>query len=100
MTVTMVLLCLAGFALHFLGRYGEYWRTTEKVSPVVYVSQDWPGWLSAAIGTAATLLVLPELAPALGMQVSMTNLGALTAGYMGSSLAGKLPSLFTGKGAR
>lgn len=98
--MTLYLMCAAGFALHFLSRYGEFWRTGEKIAPHLYVAQDWPGWLSAALGTVVTFAALPELGPVLGLSVQMTPLGALTCGYMGSSLSAKLPALFTGKGVR
>lgn len=98
MNATVILLCAAGFALHFLGRYGEFLRTGEKIGPHTYVAQDLPGWISAAIGTAVTLALLPELAPLIG--ITTGKLGALMAGYVGSSLSSKLPALFTGKGVR
>jgi hypothetical protein len=98
MNATVIILCIAGFALHFLGRYGEFLRTGEKIGPLVYLAQDWPGWLSAAIGTAVTLALLPEVGPLIG--ISTGNLGAVLAGYVGSSLSAKLPALMTGKGVR
>lgn len=98
MTATTIILCIAGFALHFLSRYGEFWRTGEKIGPHTYIAQDWPGWMSAAIGTAVTLALLPEVGPLIG--ISTGKLGAVMAGYVGSSLAAKLPAMFTGKGVR
>lgn len=98
--MTELFMAAAGFLLHFLSRYGEHWRTAAKLSPVAYVALDWPGWLSALVGTIACYVALPELGPLFGMPITMTPLGALTVGYMGSSLAAKLPALFTGRGVR
>ncbi len=97
-------LCLCGLALHFLGRFGEA-RRTQKVGPVAYLAQDIPGWLSAVIGSGACMLLLPDLPAALGIGPVVANGGlmkilALSAGYMGSSLAAKIPAIITGRGAR
>ena len=68
---TPVALCLAGFLLHFLGRYGEFLRTqATRIGPHTYVAQDWPGWLSAMIpeeyggpglGLAEATVILEEV---------------------------------------
>lgn len=97
---TPIALCLAGFLLHFLGRYGEYLRTqATRIGPHTYIAQDWPGWLSAMIGTYVCFVALPELGPVIGITPNGAG-GAFLAGYFGSSLAAKLPAYLTGKGAR
>lgn len=88
------LLILGGLLLHFLSRWGEHWRSHERVGPVHYVKLDPPGWAMAAVAALASYLVLPQLGPYVGVE---PPLGALAAGYMASSLAAKLPNL-TGKG--
>jgi hypothetical protein len=99
MNATLITLCLAGFALHFLGRYGEFLKTqATRIGPHTYVAQDLPGWISAAIGTAVTLAVLPEVGPLIG--ITPGKLGTVMAGYFGSSLPAKLPAMLTGKGVR
>lgn len=105
MNTTLILLCIGGLVLHFLGRYGEFWRTGERVWPHTYVMQDLPGWLSAAIGTAVCMLMLPDLPQLLGITGDVSDTGimrlaALSAGYMGSSIAAKVPAFLTGKGVR
>lgn len=100
-----ITLCLCGLALHFLGRWSEA-RRTQKVGPVDYLSQDVPGWLSAIIGSLACMLLLPDLPAALGISApdiqntGMMRLLALTAGYMGSSIAAKIPAIISGRGTR
>jgi hypothetical protein len=94
-----ILMCIAGFALHFLGRYGEHLRTAGKITPLAYVLQDPTGWASALIGTVVTMLALPELGPLLGLKGEATPLTSLMVGYIGSSLSAKLPAFATGKGS-
>jgi hypothetical protein len=99
MTANLVVLCIAGFLLHFLGRYGEFLKTqATRIGPHTYIAQDLPGWLSAAIGTAVTLVLLPEVGPLIGIDPG--KVGAVLAGYFGSSLPSKLPAMLTGKGVR
>jgi hypothetical protein len=105
MNLTLVLLAIGGLLLHFLGRYGEYWRSTEKIGPWPYILQDPPGWLSAVVGTLVCMLLLQDLPTLLGIPAEFSAGGlmrfaAVTAGYMGSSLAAKVPALFTGRGTR
>lgn len=88
------LLVFAGLVLHFLSRWGEFWRTTERLGPWDYLKHDPPGWLFAVVGAGVSYLVLPQLGPVLGVE---PPLGAVAAGYMASSLAAKLPG-FGGKG--
>lgn len=95
----VILMCIAGFALHFLGRYGEYLRQNGKISPLAYVLQDPAGWAAAMIGTVVALVALPELGPLLGLKGEATPLTSLMIGYMGSSLSAKLPGLATGNGS-
>jgi hypothetical protein len=94
-----ILMCIAGFALHFLGRYGEHLRVAGKITPLAYVLQDPTGWASALIGTAVTMVALPELGPLLGLKAEATPLTSLFVGYVGSSLSAKLPALLTGNGS-
>jgi hypothetical protein len=100
-----ITLCLCGLALHFLGRFGEACRV-QKVGPFAYLRQDIPGWLSAIIGSLVCMLLLPDLPAALGIVApdiegsGLMKLLALTAGYMGSSIAAKVPALVTGRGTR
>jgi hypothetical protein len=105
MNLTLILLAVGGLLLHFLGRYGEYWRSTAKVGPWAYIVQDPPGWLSAIVGTAICMLLLQDLPTLLGIPPefsggSLLRIAAVTSGYMGSSLAAKVPALFTGRGTR
>ena len=94
----LVGMMVAGFVLHFLGRWGEYWRAHEKLGPVAYIRQDPPAWISAVIGAAAFYIALPELGPVLGVQAAgVTPLWSLAAGYIGSSMAPKLLAIVAGK---
>jgi len=97
MVLSFWLLCAAGFSLHFLSRYGVHWRTVAKVWPWQFVALDPPAWASSLIATASLPYILPELGPLIGMPVSLTAFGAFCCGYMGSSLAAKLPSLLPKK---
>lgn len=104
MNIIMILLCICGLALHFLMRWGESWRK-ERISPLAYAVQDLPGWIAAPIGALVCMLLLDSLPALLGIPGDFTgsNLmraAAFAAGYMGSSIAAKVPALFTGKGAR
>ena len=106
MNMTLILLCTSGLLLHFLGRWGEAVRTAP-VGPIAYLARDIPGWLSAVIGSLVSMVLLPDLPAVLGIPSTpeiqgsgMMKLLALTAGYMGSSLAAKVPALVTGRGAR
>jgi nucleoside recognition membrane protein YjiH len=90
-----VILALLGLVLHFLLRYGEHWRKVEKVGPTAYVALDPIGWAVAVIGAAATFILLPDVGPAIGLSASPA--GVFVAGYMGSSLAVKIPNLLTGR---
>ena len=98
-----ITLCLCGLLLHYLGRWGEA-RRTQKVGPFAYLSQDIPGWLSAVIGSLVCMLLLPQLPAILGLPdgsgAGLLNVLALTAGYMGSSIAAKVPAIVTGRGTR
>lgn len=49
--LTMLLMGGLGIALHFLGRWGEHWRTVQKINAWHYVQLDPPGWLAAAAGS-------------------------------------------------
>ena len=94
----LVGMMLAGFVLHFLGRWGEYWRAHEKLGPVRYVLLDPPAWISAVVGALAFYVALPELGPVLGVQAAgATPLWSLAAGYIGSSMAPKLLAMVAGK---
>lgn len=92
---TMWTLALLGFAMHFFSRYGEYIRAVEKVNMIRYVVADWVAWTSAIIGTAAAVLLLPTIGPAIGLMAN--DAGYFVAGYMGSSLTAKLPGLLAPK---
>lgn len=89
MTYTMIAL---GFALHFLSRYGEHWRTVGRIGPVEYVRNDPIGWIAGVLGTVATAIAFPEVAPLLGLDPKAAG-AALIAGYSASSLTAKLPGL-------
>ena len=45
---TMLAMGGLGIALHFLGRWGEHWRTVQKINAWHYVRMDPPGWLAAS----------------------------------------------------
>lgn len=105
MNLTLILLCACGLLLHFLGRFGEYLKTQGKIAPMAYLAQDVPGWLSAIIGAVVCMALLPDLPGLLGLGPVVATGGlmktlSLTAGYMGSSIAAKVPALVTGKGTR
>lgn len=93
--MTIYIATTLGFLLHFLGRYGEHWRAVGRTSPWVYVCGDPIGWAAALIGVAAGTILLPDLGPVVGL--SPTPLGGFAVGYMGSSIAAKLPGLVAPK---
>lgn len=105
MNFTLILLCVCGLLLHFLGRWSEACRT-RRVGPFAYLAQDVPGWLSAIIGTVVCMVLLPDLPAMLGVSApdisgsGLMKALALSAGYMGSSIAAKVPALVTGRGTR
>ena len=85
----------AGLVFHFLGRWGEVWRTSAPIGPGAYILLDPIGWASAGLGAIVALILLPEIGPLVGLYA--TPAGAFGAGYMGSSLAAKLPGLLAPK---
>lgn len=89
-----VALCALGFLIHVLTRWGEFRKTGAAVGLVEYLRLDVPGWAVAVLSTVAAYLILPEAGALLGASITLSPLGALTAGYMGSSLGAKLPALF------
>lgn len=105
MNITLILLCTCGLLLHFLGRYSEACRAA-RIGPLAYIAQDVAGWLSAIIGSVVCMVLLPDLPAVLGIVApdiegsGLMKLLALTAGYMGSSIAAKVPALVTGRGTR
>lgn len=105
MNPTLILLCACGLLLHFLGRLSEHIRLKGKIGPIAYLRQDVPGWLSALIGSVACMAMLDSLPAMLGLGPVVSGGGlmqvaAFCAGYMGSSIAAKVPSLISGKGIR
>jgi hypothetical protein len=87
------MLILGGLALHFMGSWGEHWRSVGRVSPQAFIATDYPGWIAAFIAGALSYATLPQLGPMLGIE---PPLGAVAAGYMASSLGAKIAS-FTPK---
>jgi hypothetical protein len=105
MNATLILISVGGLVLHFVTRWGEHWRTSGKCGPVTYAMQDPPGWIAAAVGACVCMLMLQNLPAMLGIpgdvgESGLMQAAAFTAGYMGSSVAAKLPAIFTGKGVR
>lgn len=105
MNVALILLAIGGLLLHFLGRWGEYWRGTEKLAPWPYIMLDPAAWLSAVLGMLLCMALLQDLPKLLGIPpefdaAALMRFAAVTAGYTGSSLAAKIPALFTGRGTR
>lgn len=92
LTYLGILMAVLGLAMHFLSRYSEYFRTNSRISPRAYLNLDPPGWISAVIGAVVTVILLPELGPVVGLSATLS--GCFVAGYMGSSLAAKLPGIF------
>jgi hypothetical protein len=88
------LLVFLGFLMHFLTRWGEFWRTVDKLGPWEYAKQDPPAWVFGIVGVVVSYLTLPQLGPYVGVE---PPLGAVIAGYFASSLAAKVPG-FMGKG--
>ena len=97
-TLGTFLMAMAGLALHFLGRWAEFWRQ-QRTNPWTYVTMDLPSWLAAVIGAVVFYFALPEIGTVTGSSVviGVTPLWSLTAGYMGSSMAAKVLSIFTGR---
>lgn len=101
----LVVLSFLGFVVHFGMRWGEYWRTKERITPWSYSLQDLPGWVTSVAATVALMMLLESLPQILGLppELSHSNLMGVMAflvGYSGSSIAAKVPALFTGKGER
>jgi hypothetical protein len=112
MNLNLILLSIGGFVFHFLIRWGEHWKTVGKVNPVSFAMIELPNWLAAAVGACSCMLMLQALPLFLGLppavlegntaiEVIMQGL-AFTVGYMGSSIARKVPTWFRrqGKGAQ
>lgn len=95
--MTTSAMIVAGFLLHFLGRYGEHWRGTAKIGPWDYVRLDPIGWMAAILGVAVVALAYADIAPILGVDPDALG-GALIAGYSASSLTAKLPGIATKNG--
>ena len=103
----LYLIAFLGFALHFTGRYGEYWRAVEKIWPWHYVLRDPPAWIGAVLGTLIAILLMADIAALIAIaQVEPALrdklLGAMRllyflAGYGGSSIVAKLPGLILPK---
>lgn len=92
-----VAMTATGLLLHFLTRYGEFWRNpaTAKPTPWAYVMQDPVAWAVATIGAGVSYVALPELGPLVGL--SATPAGSFAAGYIGSSLSAKIPAILAPK---
>lgn len=91
------LMALAGLGIHFLTRWGEHFR--QYPNPWTYLTLDLPAWLLAVLGSVVFYFALPEIGQATGsnMAIGVTPLWSLTAGYMGSSMAAKVLTIFTGR---
>lgn len=105
MNLSLIILCLLGFVVHFCMRWGEYWRTKAQIAPWTYSLHDLPGWVTSVAATVALMMLLQSLPRILGLppEVASSNLMdalAFVVGYSGSSIAAKVPAMFTGKGER
>lgn len=102
MTLLLIFMGGAGLAIHFLTRWGDYWRTTEKVGPWTYIQLDPAAWMASMLGSLVFWFALPELDSFLsglpvGWSLGRTPLGALACGYVGSSIGPKLMAMLAGR---
>lgn len=100
LTIHVATMAAAGFLLHFLSRWGEFWRTHSKLSPIKYAALDPPAWAFAALATVVGVPVVglllpidPATIPDADARQKFEMLAALSLGFNASSLAAKLPSL-------
>lgn len=99
--IEVIAMAAAGFVLHFLGRWGEYSRTKEKVSPLAYVMLDLPAWLYSVLATVVGVPVLTMLVPfESAIPDPDTRLlfemgAALSFGMNASSYIGKVPGILS-----
>ena len=80
-------LVYGGATLHFVANWWEHSRKVAKIGPVEFAKQDIPGAVFAVLAATISGFILPQLGPLVGVT---GPLGALTAGYMATSLGTKL----------
>lgn len=105
MNITLIALCVCGLLLHFLLRWWEAWRTKGRIGPIAYAMHELPMWLAAIVGAVICMIMLRNLPVLLGIPDSVAleavlQVCALSAGYMGSSVAAKVMTLVSGKLSR
>lgn len=102
MNLSLILLCICGLMLHFVTRWGDAWRTSGRISPLAFALLDPPAWIAAVLGAIACMMMLRALVSLLGVSETFSvdivlQILAFTSGYMGSSIATKVPKFFISK---
>lgn len=90
-------MAMAGLLIHFLTRWAEHFR--QYPNPWTYLTLDLPSWLLAVVGAIVFYFALPEIGKVTGssVEIGVTPLWSLAAGYMGSSMCAKLLAIFAGR---
>lgn len=98
---TTIILCASGWALHWLGGWGEQWKA-RRVSLIDNVLQNVPAFLTSIIATVSLYLIGPGIIAGLGVDLSvipsqsaatLAKIGAFAAGYGADSIVAKLAAL-------
>lgn len=93
-TLGTFLMALAGFAIHFLMSWHEFYRAkdTPHILPIAYITLDLPAWIASFLGAAIGYFALPELGEVLGSSVpiGLTPFWSAVIGYVGASMGPKL----------
>lgn len=108
MTIRLILLSILGLLLHFVMHWWAAWKVQGRIGPRAFLMQEPPRWIAAVLGMLACMLMLRGLLLILGITPDMETLPivevllqamAFTVGYMGSSIAAKIPNALGKKSA-
>jgi len=94
-TMTAVL-CLLGWALHWLTSWGEAFKA-DKTTLRGYVEKSPPAFYTSVLATIAAYLIGPDMLTMTGIDLPQTSgvkfLGAFAVGYFADSIVYKFSNL-------
>lgn len=94
--ITTAVLCLLGWALHWLTSWGEAFKA-NKTSISGYISLNPPAFYVSVLATIAAYLIGPDLLITVGIDLPQTGgvtlLGAFAVGYFADSAVYKFANL-------
>lgn len=94
--VMTAVLCLLGWALHWLTSWGEAWKA-DKTSLYGYIEKNPPAFYVSVLATIAAYMIGPDLLTTVGIDVPDSGgvklLGAFAVGYFADSAVYKFANL-------